>query len=83
MFKVIYFYIKIKKYIFNKLLYFKDGHKRSMSVCFTYVAFSIGELLIWPMTLVTTNWRYFNLYFLAIPYLLLNCTYFLIKESPK
>lgn len=33
------------------------GHKRSMSICFMYVAFGIAELFIWPLSLATNNWR--------------------------
>lgn len=48
-----------------------------------YVAFGVSELLIWPLNIAVNNWRWFNLWFLTIPYLLLNAIYFFIHESPK
>lgn len=59
------------------------GKFRSVSVCLMYVAFGLAELLIWPLSEITSNWRSFNLYFLTIPYISLNFIYFVLYESPK
>lgn len=59
-----------------------DPH-RSKSITFLYIMLGIGSLAIWPCSLVSTDWKYFSIYFVTIPTLLLNIVIFTIYESPK
>ncbi|KRX06096.1 Major facilitator superfamily domain, general substrate transporter [Pseudocohnilembus persalinus] len=60
------------------------GGFRAFSMCFVYVTFAIGEMLIWPITIVVnSNWRYLYLWFLTIPFCVAIGLYFIVHETPK
>lgn len=53
-------------------------------MCFMYVCFAIGEMLIWPFSaIVEEDWRLLYLFFLTIPYCVCFGIYFLVLETPK
>lgn len=55
----------------------------TFSLPLLYVSYSLGEVLIYPFTKFTLNWRDFNLVFLCLPTLALLVYFFLtLVESP-
>ena len=71
-----------------------DGHFRSIAICLMYVMWGLSEMLIiYPLSFITTDWRYFTIFFigilkkiaplLGIPIALGNIVYFYIMETPK
>jgi len=47
------------------------------------VSWSIAEMLLALILYEVTDWRNFVRWFVGVPALVLNITYFLIYESPK
>ncbi|KRX03032.1 Major facilitator superfamily domain, general substrate transporter [Pseudocohnilembus persalinus] len=58
------------------------GKFQALSICLLYVFWSLSEIIIYPLTLITTQWQQFIFYFIFLPVLLLNLGYFMIIESP-
>jgi len=54
-----------------------------MVISILYIVYATGELLLYPFTLVTEDWRYFNLYFITIPSIISLYLMKLLIESPK
>jgi hypothetical protein len=42
-----------------------------------------SEMLIWPLSLITSNWRYFIIFFILIPTFLSNFSSLYLLETPK
>ena len=47
-----------------------------------FLVYGLGESFILPITNFTAEWRNLILYYMCIPYLLLNFTSFYILETP-
>jgi len=48
-----------------------------------YIMWGFAEMLIFPFSNITSNWRLYTIFFTGIPLLMGISCYFFIKESPK
>lgn len=48
-----------------------------------YTMWGFAEMLIFPFSKITSDWRFYTIYFTAIPLLIGNSCYFFLTESPK
>jgi hypothetical protein len=48
-----------------------------------YTSWGFAEMLIYPFSLITSDWRYYTLFFTLIPLLIGNLSIFFLVESPK
>jgi len=54
-----------------------------MGISIVFLLYSFSEVLLYPFTLITDDWRYFFMYFIAFPLLLVNFLLQFTAESPK